>query len=51
VPNTRARPALFCVLDFQERCNEKEAKDEETNFVKRVVEIVKAAERRGQSVA
>jgi len=32
---------LFCVNDFAERCNEKEAKNEETNFVKWVVQIVR----------
>ena len=34
---TRARPVFFCVTDFEKRCNEKEAKFEETNFVKCVV--------------
>jgi hypothetical protein len=38
---TRARPVFFCVTDFRERCNAKEAKFEETNFVKRVVKIVR----------
>ena len=32
---------LFYVTDFGEGCNEKEAKFEETNFVKRVVKIVR----------
>jgi hypothetical protein len=31
---TRACPVFFCVTDFGKRCNEKEAKFEETNFVK-----------------
>jgi len=33
---TRARPVSF-VTDFMQRCNGKEAKHEETNFVKRVL--------------
>jgi hypothetical protein len=28
----RARPVFFCVTDFGERCNGKEAKFEETNL-------------------
>jgi hypothetical protein len=28
---------FFCVTDFAERCNEKEAKFEETNFVEQVL--------------
>ncbi|HET8888372.1 MAG TPA: hypothetical protein VFQ41_05685 [Candidatus Angelobacter sp.] len=32
---------FFCVTDFGKRFNEKEAKFEETNFVKQVVKIVK----------
>ena len=31
----------FCVNDFEERCNEKETKDEETKIVRRGVEIVR----------
>lgn len=38
---TRARPVFFCVTDFGERCNEKEAKNEETNFVKPALKIVR----------
>ena len=38
---TRARPVFFCVTDFGKRCNEKEAKYEETNFVRWVVKIVR----------
>ncbi len=38
---TRARPVFFCVTDFGEGCNEKEAKIEETNFVKWVIKIVR----------
>jgi len=38
---TRARPVFFGVTDFGERCNEKETKNEETNFVKWVVKIVR----------
>jgi hypothetical protein len=38
---TRARPVFFCVTDFGKRCNEKETKNEETNFVKWVVKIVR----------
>jgi hypothetical protein len=34
---TRARPVFFCVNDFGERCNDKEAKFEETNFIKQRV--------------
>jgi len=34
---TRARPVFFCVTDFRERSNEKQARHEETNFVKRVL--------------
>jgi hypothetical protein len=29
--------ACFCVMDFEEGCNEKEANIEETNIVKRVL--------------
>jgi hypothetical protein len=32
---------LFCVTDLGKRCNKKEAKFEETNFVKQVVKIVR----------
>ena len=32
----------FCVNDFGKRCNDKETEDEETNFVKWEVWIVKA---------
>ena len=32
---------FFCVNDFAERCNGKEAKFEETNFVKWGVKIVR----------
>jgi len=32
---------LFCVTDFEKRCNEKEAKNEETNFVKQALKIVR----------
>lgn len=39
------RVPLFCVNDFAERCNEKETKDEETNFVKWVVWIVRLVQR------
>src|SRR5689334_23165432 len=39
---TRASPVFFCLTDFGMRCNEKEAKQEETNFVKRVVKIVRS---------
>ena len=38
---TRARPVFFGVTDFGKRCNEKEAKTEETNFVKWVLYIVR----------
>jgi len=31
---TRASPVCVYVPDFAEQCNEKEAKEEETNFVK-----------------
>jgi hypothetical protein len=39
---------LFYVTDFEEGCNEKEAKFEETNFVKWAVKIVR---REGGSLA
>ena len=38
---TRARPVFFCVMDFGGQCNLKEEKEEETNFVKWVVKIVR----------
>ncbi len=38
---THERGPTFYVADFGERCNEKEAKDEETNFVKRAANFVK----------
>jgi hypothetical protein len=38
---TRACPVFFCVTDFAERCDEKEAKYKETNFVKQMVKIVR----------
>ena len=47
---TRARPVVFCVTDFGKRCNEKEANDEETNFVKRVVKIVKWGDERERAM-
>jgi hypothetical protein len=34
---TRACPVFFGVTDFAERCNEKEAKFEETDFVKQAL--------------
>jgi hypothetical protein len=34
---------LFCLIDFGWRCNEKETKNEETNFVKWMVKIVKGS--------
>src|SRR6266853_3560004 len=36
---------LFCVMDFGERCNEKERRIEETKIVKRMVKIVKRVSR------